>query len=547
MLSPVHCTAALLFLLGGAVAAYPQTSLPEPTTGESTLVIHLRGAEAGRMQSNVAKSGSSWVISSTGRFGDVTLNRFEVKYDASWQPASMRLEITQNNKPVLITTSFGLTTAVNEITQNGTTTSKTDQVSAGTVVLPNNFYASYEALAVRLAASAPGDEIPVYVAPQAEVKITVKGMTEETIKTPAGTVVLRKYSVVFQNIGASVDATIAIDEHNRFARLEIPAASLSVSRDDLTGVAVRRETMRNPTDADVLIPVNGFTLAGTITTPPGEGKLRHPAIVLVGGSGPVDRDETVVGIPIFGQLAGGLAERGFIVVRYDKRGVGQSGGRTETATLSDYADDVIGVVKWLSDRDDVDSDSITVVGHSEGGSVAMIAATREKKIDALVLIAAIGSTGAELILEQQRHQLDLLKTAEPERQQKIDLQRKVQAAVVSGKGWEGIPPELRKQADTPWFRSLLEFDPAKVMPKIKQPILIIQGDLDTQVAPENAEQLAKLAHARKNAPPVETVHLPGINHLLVEAGTGEVQEYAKLAGKHITPEVATRIAEWLRR
>jgi fermentation-respiration switch protein FrsA (DUF1100 family) len=547
MLSPVHCTAALLFLLGGAVSAYPQTPLPEPTTGESTLVIHLRGAEVGRMQSNVARSGSSWVISSTGRFGDVTLNRFEVKYDASWQPASMRLEITQNSKPVLITTSFGLTTAVNEITQNGTTSSKTDQVSAGTVVLPNNFYASYEALAVRLAASQAGAEIPVYVAPQAEVKLTVGEMTEETVKTPAGAVSLRKYAVVFHNVGADVGAAVSIDGRNRFARLEIPAASLSVVREDLTGVAVRRETMRNPTDADVLIPVNGFTLAGTITTPPGEGKLRHPAIVLVGGSGPVDRDETVAGIPIFGQLAGGLAERGFIVVRYDKRGVGQSGGRTETATLSDYADDVIGVVKWLSDRDDVDEDSITVAGHSEGGSVAMIAATREKKIDSLVLIATIGSTGAELILEQQRHQLDLLGTKDPERQEKIDLQRKVQAAVVTGKGWEGIPPELKRQADTPWFRSLLEFDPAEVMPKIKQPILIIQGDLDTQVPPPNAEQLAKLAQARKNSPPVETVHLPGVNHLLVKATTGEVQEYATLTEKHITPEVATRIAEWLRR
>ncbi len=547
MLSPVHCTAALLFLLGGAVAAYPQTALPEPTTGESTLVIYVRGADVGRMQSNVERSGASWVISSTGRFGDVTLNRYEVKYDAGWQPASMRLEITQNNKPVVITTSFGLTTAVNEITQNGTTTSKTDQVSAGTVVLPNNFYASYEALAVRLAASAAGAEIPVYVAPQAEVKIAVKGMTEDTVKTPAGAVMLRRYAVVIQNVGAAVDATISIDARNRFARLEIPAAGLSVVRDDLTGVAVRRETMRNPTDSDVLIPVNGFTLAGTMTTPPGEGKLRHPAIVLVAGSGRVDRDETVAGIPIFGQLAGGLAERGFIVVRYDKRGVGQSGGRTETATLSDYADDVIGVVKWLSDRDDVDDDSITVVGHSEGGSVAMIAATREKKIDSLVLIATIGSTGAELILEQQRHQLDLLGTKDPERQQKIDLQRKVQAAVVSGKGWEGIPPALKQQADTPWFRSLLEFDPARVMPKVKQPVLIIQGDLDTQVAPSNAERLATLARARKNAPAVETVHLPGVNHLLVKATTGEVQEYATLAEKHITPEAATRVAEWLRR
>ena len=129
----------------------------------------------------------------------------------------------------------------------------------------------------------------------------------------------------------------------------------------------------------------------------------------------------------------------------------------------------------------------------------MLAATREKKIASLVLMATIGSTGADLILEQQRHQLDLMKVSDAERQEKIDLQQKVQAAVISGKGWEGIPPEVRKQADTPWFRSLLQFDPAKVMPKVKQPILIIQGDLDTQVAPPHAEKLAELARARKNA------------------------------------------------
>ena len=171
------------------------------------------------------------------------------------------------------------------------------------------------------------------------------------------------------------------------------------------------------------------------------------------------------------------------MLRYDKRGVGQSGGRIEAATLQDYADDVIAIVKWLGKRDDVDPRRITVAGHSEGGSVGMLAATRESKIASLVLMATIGSVGADLILEQQRHQLDLMKVSDAERQEKVDLQQKVQAAVISGQGWEGIPPEVRKQADTPWFRSLLQFDPAKVMPKVKQPILIIQGDLDTQVAP----------------------------------------------------------------
>jgi uncharacterized protein len=541
-------TLATVATLTTASLAPAQTAAPAtPAPGESSLTIFLRGVEVGRMQSNLVRTDSTWILTSTGRFGDVVLNRFEMKYDADWQPLGMRLEVTQAERQMVVTTSFGLTTAVNEITQNGATTAKTDQISARTVVLPNNFYASYEALAARLATSSPGAEIPIYVPPQAEVKIVVKDVSPETMQTPGGSVSLRKFTVVLHNIGADLDATIAIDSVNRFARLEIPSASLSVARSDLASVGSRRQTMRNSADVDVTIPSSGFNIAGTLTMPRGEGRLRHPTVVLVGGSGPGDRDEAVAGIPIFAQLAGALAERGFMVLRYDKRGVGQSGGRIETVTLEDYADDVIAIVKWLAKRDDVDSRRIAVVGHSEGGAVGMIAATREKRIASLVLVAATGSTGADLVLEQQRHQLDLMKLPDSERQQKIDLQQKVQAAVITEKGWEGVPEDLRRQADTAWFKSLLQFNPARIMPQIKQPILIVQGDLDTQVPPHHAELLAELARKRKNGPPVEAVHLPGVNHLLAKATTGEVQEYAQLTQKTITPDVAATIAEWLKR
>jgi pimeloyl-ACP methyl ester carboxylesterase len=548
VLSIRNCTAGPVLLLAIASLASAQPPAPAtPETGDSSLTIFLRGVEVGRMQSTLARTDSTWVLTSTGRFGDLVLNRFEMKYDADWQPLGLRLEVTQGQRPTIVTTSFGLTTAVNEITQNGATSSKTDQISARTVVLPNNFYAAYEALAARLATSSPGAEIPIYVPPQGEVRITVKDVSPETIQTGGTTVSLRKFTVVLHNVGADLDATIAIDSRNRFAGLEIPSATLSVARSDLASVGARRQTVRNSTDVDVSIPAAGFNIAGTLTMPKGEGRLRHPTVVLVAGSGPVDRDETVAGIPIFAQLAGALAERGFMVLRYDKRGVGQSGGRTETVTLEDYADDVMAIMKWLGKRDDVDPRRMSVVGHSEGGAVAMIAATREKKIASIVLVGATGSTGADLVLEQQRHQLDLMKVPDAERQQKIDLQQKVQAAVITEKGWEGVPEEVRRQADTAWFKSLLQFDPARVMPQIKQPILIVQGDLDTQVPPHHAEQLAELARKRKKAPPIETVHLPGVNHLLVKATTGEVQEYAQLTEKTITPDVATTIAEWLKR
>ena len=88
---------------------------------------------------------------------------------------------------------------------------------------------------------------------------------------------------------------------------------------------------------------------------------------------------------------------------------------------------------------------------------------------------------------------------------------------MTGVGWDGLPADVRRQADTPWFKSLLEFDPAKWMPRVRQPLLIIQGDLDTQVPPHHADKLAELARQRKRKPPVEVVHLPGVNHLLVRA------------------------------
>ena len=543
-----HCTAALLVLSICAPAlAQTPAAPPAPATGEASFTVFMRGTDVGRVQTAVARSGSNWIVTSTGRIGDLTVNRFELKYGADWQPIELRIEATQGQKKLQLSTSFGVTTAINEITQNGVTNSKTDQISARTIPLPNQFFAAYEGLAARLAGRQPGDELPVYVVPQAEVTLTVKAITPETVQTPSGTVAIRRFDVSIANPGGVLNAAVTIDEGSRFARLDIPTAGLSIVRSDLSSVATRTQNARNPTDSDVTIPAAGFTIAGTLTLPPAPGRLRHPAIVLVVGSGPVDRDSTVAGIPIFTQLAGSLAEQGFLVLRYDKRGVGQSGGRTETATLRDYADDLIAVVKWMEKRDDVDKRRLAVAGHSEGAAVAMLAAAREKKIKSLVLIAGAGSTGSELILEQQRHQLELLKVPEAERQAKVELQRRIQAAVISGKDWEGIPTELQSQANTPWFRSLLMFDPAEVMRRIKQPILIVQGDLDTQVPTHHADKLAALAKARDDDASVEVVHIPGVNHLLVPAKTGEVQEYQQLTGKNIAPQVATTIAEWLKK
>jgi uncharacterized protein len=550
-----NCTAALLgaglAMTTLAVSPARAQGVAAKTEPATELLVFVGGKQVGREQVTVSRSGVGWIIAGTGKLGapaDITTNQFEAKYSADWQPLELRIDAVMGGKPIRLSTSFGLTTAVNEITQGGNTNSKTDQVSARSLILPNNFFGAYEALAARLATAKEGAELPAYIAPSAEVKITVKSITDEQAKSPSGTLDLRRFEIIIQNPGGPLPASVTI-HGSRLARLEIPGAGLSVLRGDLATVSSRPEISRNPTDTDVTIPALGFNLAGTITTPPQvAGRLRHPAIILIAGSGRVDRDARVAGIPIFTQLAGGLAEQGFLVLRYDKRGVGQSGGREESATIQDYADDVLSVVKWLRKRDDVDDQRIALAGHSEGGVVAMIAASKESDdIDAIVLISAPGTPGAELILEQQRHSLDLLKVSEAERKAKTDIQERIQTAVISGVGWEGLPPEYRKAADTPWFRSLLQFDPAPVMKRVKQPVLIVQGDLDKQVFPHHADKLAEMARARDRDVPEEVVHLPGVNHLLVPATTGEVSEYATLTTKKVEPQVATKIAEFLKR
>jgi pimeloyl-ACP methyl ester carboxylesterase len=535
---------------GCAAHAEAQQTAPSatPAAGEATFIVFLGGREIGREQASLARTASGWTITSTGRLAapvNFANNRFQVTYAPDWQPIELRIDANVQDTTLSLSTSFGTTTAISEITQKGVTNTKTDQISARTVVLPNNFYAAYEALAVRLASVEAGADLPVYVAPQAEIRLLVKAVTPLNYQTPSGLIATRRYSVTFQNPGGPLNAEITIDDRNRFAKLDIGDGALSVARLDVAGVAVRQQTLKNPTDIDVRIPASGFSLAGTLTTPSAQGRLKHPAIVLVAGSGPLDRDSTVAGVPIFAQLAGQLADSGYTVLRYDKRGVGQSGGRLERVTLQDYAEDVIAAVKWLDKRDDVDDRRISVVGHSEGASVAMLAASREKRIAGLVLIGGMGTTGRELILEQQQNALNAANVAEQDRADKVDLQKRILDATIEEKGWEALPPDVRRAVDTPWYRSLLVFDPSKVMPRIKQPVFILHGDLDRQVPPHHADRLAEMAKARKNAPRVEVKTLPALNYLMLPGSTAETADPAGAGAKTVSPEVAKTIAEWL--
>jgi len=157
------------------------------------------------------------------------------------------------------------------------------------------------------------------------------------------------------------------------------------------------------------------------------------------------------------------------------------------------------------------------------------------------------SSGAEVALAQQERLLSRSTFTPEEKQTKVDTQKRIHDAVVTGKGLDQLPPDVRRQVDNAEFQSILTTDPAKVMPNVKQPILVVQGELDTQIEPSNADRLRALADMRKKLPPTEVVKVPRINHLLAPAETGEAAEYAVLPDKHVSPAVAQTIATWLKK
>jgi pimeloyl-ACP methyl ester carboxylesterase len=268
-------------------------------------------------------------------------------------------------------------------------------------------------------------------------------------------------------------------------------------------------------------------------------------VLLLGGSATGDRDGAAAGVPILGQVAGALADAGFLALRYDKRGFGQSGGRAESATMSDYAEDARAVVRWLANRSDVDRNRIAVVGHGDGAWVALLAASRERRIAAVVTIAAASTRGSDLGQEQQQQSLAILNPDQSDRDAKVDLQRRINAAVLSGRGWETIPADIRKQADTPWFQSYLAFDPAKVVADVRQPLLLVHGQLDRQVPVSHVDRLADIARKVSDSKSVSVVTVRGVNHLLVPAETGAIAEYASLQDKTVSRDVTGAVGDWL--
>lgn len=533
----------LLLLLAAPAAAQQDV----PAGRASGYTVFLRGTPIGREDVTIQDDASGLVITAQARRGPPAVTASgtsEIRYSVDGSPVSLLLESTNEGREYNIRTKFTETSAVSEGTQAGVAVSKTDAITPRTIILPNGFFGAYAAVARRIPTLAAGAELRGYIAPAGEVAIRVTAVNAQRIQTGAATLEVKRYDLALVSTSDVMNVSLSVDNNGQLVSVSIPAQALDVVRDDVSAATARMQTHSNPGDEAVTIPAAGFNLGATLTRPT-TGPARLPAVILLPGSGVGDRDGGSAGVAILGQLAGALADAGFLTVRFDKRGYGQSGGRAESATLGDFADDAIAVMKWLAARKDIDPKRIAIAGHSEGAWVALLAASRERRIAAVAALATASVTGSELVMEQQRHALDQLKTPEAERAAKIDLQTKINAAVVAGRGWETIPLETRRQADTPWFQSLLMFDPARVLRNVRQPMLFVHGQLDRQVPVSHLNRISDLAQKESRSKSAAVVSVRGVNHLLVPAITGDVSEYASLTDRNVSKDVTAAIAEWL--
>jgi pimeloyl-ACP methyl ester carboxylesterase len=299
-----------------------------------------------------------------------------------------------------------------------------------------------------------------------------------------------------------------------------------------------------------------------LTLPEGAGPF--PAAILITGSGPQDRDETVFGHKPFAVLADHLTRHGIAVLRHDDRGVGRSTGEFSAATSADFATDTNAAVRFLMTRSEIDPEAIGLIGHSEGGMVAPLAAADNKGVRFVVLLAGPGTDLMQLALSQQRlmglsqgvseEELARMQpvmtgifTAVSRASNSEDAQTRVRAlltpeALATLKTPEPRKEQLVQHLASEWFRYFLQYKPARSLSRVDVPILALNGSLDRQVPAD--ENLAAIRIAVRRNPDVTIRKLEGLNHMFQTATTGAIGEYADIA-ETMSPATLSTVTEWI--
>ncbi len=315
---------------------------------------------------------------------------------------------------------------------------------------------------------------------------------------------------------------------------------------------------------------NNITLAGTLTMPRDKSK-KHPAVVLITGSGPQNRDEEMFGHKPFLVLADHLTRRGIAVLRYDDRGIAKSTGDFNTATSADFATDVLSAVEFLKTRDEIDIRHIGLIGHSEGGSIAPMAANGTKDIAFIVLLAAPGISGKDTALwqaEAEQFRPQRIRDAEaytrfnkkvieiaasdkgiPEK--KVELAQLYQTVEIALKE---MAPEganmsaiISRQIDgvlSNWSQFFYRYDPAAELEKVAIPVLSLNGSNDRQVDAKVNQAAIKMALDKGGNQKYEIIEMKGLNHFFQESKTGNITEYAAIE-QTFAPQAIEALSIWV--
>ncbi len=313
-------------------------------------------------------------------------------------------------------------------------------------------------------------------------------------------------------------------------------------------------------------PKASISLTGTLTLPKKDGTF--PAVILITGSGPQNRDEELLGHKPFLVLSDYLTRNGIAVLRYDDRGTAKSTGDFNTATSLDFATDVEAALAYLQSRKEINHKKIGLVGHSEGGLIAPIVAQKSKAVSYIVLLAGPGIPGDQLLLMQQEligrasgiSEADLQKAKEVNKKAfaiitqsthadslKIALTNQLKSSLQNrpaGMTEEAYLNAQVSQLTSPWMTNFLRYDPAPVLEKVTCPVLALNGEKDLQV-PATADLTAiRKALEKGGNKNVTTNQLAGLNHLFQECKTGSPNEYA-LIEQTFSPVALSEITIWI--
>lgn len=318
---------------------------------------------------------------------------------------------------------------------------------------------------------------------------------------------------------------------------------------------------------------DNVVLAGTLTYPK-EGN-NFSAVVMITGSGGQDRNEELLGHKPFLVISDYLTRNGIAVLRFDDRGIAQSTGDHSKATSEDFARDVLAAVQFLKERKEIDKTKIGLIGHSEGGMIAPLAAIQSDDVSFIVLMAGPGIPGDSILYLQGA----LIQRAEGESEDKIqksvDLQRSIFKMVINSNDDEKLNKDLRdkfyeeypnmteeekkeigdpevyldmqiKTITSPWFKYFLKFDPAPVLEKVKCAVLAINGEKDLQVPPKENLSAIKSVFEKGGNKSFEVIELKGLNHLFQTSETGRISEYGQIE-ETISPLALRTMLDWIKK